>query len=301
MISVWDMSRDADVDRLYQLPLADFTAARNTLAKKPGKDAAEIRALAKPPLAAWAVNQLHWRDRKTWDALIDAAENLRRANKAVLSGRSGDVRAAGQVHDEAVQDALKATLAILSAENHAVTDATKQAILNTLRALPGDEPPGRLSQVLQPGGFEMLAGLSVAAPSSKATKGTKEGTKAKETEPRASAQSKADARALTQAREAAASADRALKDAEQAVRRHEFEIARATRDAERAVKAVEHARAALDAAKAEFAGAERARTEAEARRDTAEEAAKKAGSAVTAARRHAEAAAAALKRVTSGE
>src|SRR4051812_5545673 len=200
------MSRDADVDRLFQLPLGDFTAARNALAKKPGKDGAEIKALTKPPLGAWAVNQLYWRDRKTWDALVDAAENLRRANTAVLAGRSGDVRAAGTAHDQAVQDALKATLAIVSADGHPVTDATKQAIVNTLRALPSADTPGQLSRVLQPGGFEVLSGLTLK--DTKETKDTKEHAK----DTKAHTQSKADAKALTRAREAAAAADRALKD-----------------------------------------------------------------------------------------
>src|SRR5262245_3646551 len=132
--------KDADLNHLYQLPLEEFTAARNALAKSAGKDAAAVRALTKPPLAAWAVNRLYGQDRRSWDALIESAENLRRANKAVLAGRAGDVRAAGQVHDEAVQDALKATLSLLSGAGHPVTDATKQSILTTLRALPGDEP-----------------------------------------------------------------------------------------------------------------------------------------------------------------
>src|SRR5215471_6391474 len=197
-----------DLDRLYQLPLDEFTAARNALAKTAGTNSGAIRALTKPPLGAWAVNQLYWRDRKTWDALVAAAENLRRANKAVLSGRAGDVRAAGTVHDQAVQDALKATLEIVSAAGHPATDATKQAIANTLRALPADEPAGRLTRVLQPGGFEMLAGLSIAAGAPKEhAKPAKDHAK----ETKEQALSKADAKALTQAREAAASADRALK------------------------------------------------------------------------------------------
>jgi hypothetical protein len=283
-----------DLDRLYQLPLDEFTAARNALAKNAGANAGAIRGLTKPPVAAWAVNQLYWRDRRAWDALVDAAENLRRANKAVLSGRSGDVRAAGTVHDQAVQDALKATLEILTHDGHPATDATKQAIVNTLRALPAGEPPGRLTKVLQPGGFEMLAGLSVAAPA----KTTKEGKVTKEAKgTKEHAQSKADAKALTAAREAAASADRALKDAEQAVRRHEFEIARATRDEERAAKAVEQARAALAEAKAALANAERDHGEAGERREAAEAAAKAASGAVETARRAATAAQAALKKL----
>jgi hypothetical protein len=290
------VSKDTEIAALYQLPLDEFTAARNALAKTSGKDAATIRALSKPPVAAWAVNQLYWKTRRTWDALVDAAENLRRVNKAVLGGRAGDVRTAGQVHDEAVQDALKATLALLTDAGHPVTDGTKQAILNTLRALPGDDPPGRLTRVLQPGGFEMLAGLSLA----KNSKDAKEprGTKPPK-EPSESVQSKADAKALTQAREAAASADRALKDAEQAVRRHEFEIARATRDEERGARGVEQAHATLAEAKNGLAAAERDRDEAVSRREAAEAAAQKAVAAVTTARRQAEAAAAALKKIQS--
>jgi hypothetical protein len=286
------VSRDADIDRLYQSPLDEFTGARNALAKGAGKDSGAIRALTKPPLAAWAVNQLYWQDRRTWDSLIDAAENLRRVNKAVLAGRSGDVRAAGSAHDAAVRDALKATLAQLATAGHPVTDATRQAIVNTLRALPAEETPGRLTRTLQPGGFEMLAGMSVAAPARKDTKDTK-GTKS--TKERA--QSKEDARALTQAREAAAAADRALKDAEQAVRRHEFEIARAVRDEERAGRALEQARAALDDAQRALATAERDQAGVESRRTEAESAAKNAASAVTGASRQADAAHAALKKI----
>jgi hypothetical protein len=310
------MRPQVDLDRLYQLPLDEFTAARNALAKG-AKNASEIRALPKPPVAAWAVNQLYWKDRRTWDALVDAAENLRRVNKAVLAGRSGDVRAAGAAHDAAVHDALKATLDQLTAAGHPATEATRQAVLNTLRALPADDPPGRLARVLQPGGFEMLAGLTVAGPARKETKGTKEdrdqtkeGTEeaTKEATREATreatseatkgvARSKADAKALTQAREAAATADRALKEAEQAVRRHEFEIARATRDGERAARAVEEARAALDEAKAALAAAERDQADARTRRGQAEAASKKATSAVSAARRQAAAAHSHLKKI----
>lgn len=282
-----------DLDHLYQLPLDEFTAARNALAKKAGTNAGAIRALVKPPVAAWAVNQLYWRERRAWDALVSAAENQRSVNKAVLGGRAGDVRAAGQVHDEAVQVALKATLALLARDGHPATDATKLAIVNTLRAVPGGEAPGRLTRALQPGGFEMLAGLTLSA----GTKATTETAHAKPLPP--APKTSADVKALTKAREAAASADRALKDAEQAVRRHEFEIARATRDEERAAKTVEQAHAALAAAKTDLANAERDERESTARRESAEAAAKKAVSAVDAARSAATAASAALKKLNS--
>ena len=47
-----------EIARLYQLPLDEFTSARNALAKRAGSDAAGIRALTKPSVPAWAVNQL---------------------------------------------------------------------------------------------------------------------------------------------------------------------------------------------------------------------------------------------------
>lgn len=291
------VSTHTEIDQLYRLPLDEFTAARNALAKG-AKNAAEIKALTKPPLAAWAVNQLYWRDRRTWDALIDAAENLRRTHKAVLGGKSGDVRAAGAAHDAAVQDATKATLALLDTP---ATDAVKQAVVNTLRALPADDPPGRLTRVLQPGGFEMLAGLSISgrAPATHGKAGTTKHEKTPAT-PEKAARSKADTRALTQAREAAAAASHALRAAEQSVRRHEFEIARATRDEERGDKAVEQAEAALAEAKAALAAAERDRADAKKRRTAAEQALDEAQHAVVAARKQADAAAAALKKVQTG-
>ena len=54
---------DEEIARLYQLPLADFTAARNALVKQAGARAPEVRGLHKPPVPAWAVNQLLWHHR----------------------------------------------------------------------------------------------------------------------------------------------------------------------------------------------------------------------------------------------
>ena len=59
-------SPDDLIDQLYQLPLDEFTAARNALAKSSGQ--ASLKALEKPTLAAWAVNQLYWHQRATYDA-----------------------------------------------------------------------------------------------------------------------------------------------------------------------------------------------------------------------------------------
>ena len=62
----------AEIDNLYQLPLSDFTGARNALAARVRGEqgteaAAAIKSLAKPSIPAWVVNQLYWRDRKDFE------------------------------------------------------------------------------------------------------------------------------------------------------------------------------------------------------------------------------------------
>lgn len=288
---------EGEIDRLYQRPAEEFTAARNALAKGAGADAARIRALAKPPIGAWAVNQLYREDPDTWNALIEASENARRVHRAVLSGKAADVRAANKVHDEAADRALKTTLAILAKAGHPATDATRHAIGTTLRALPADETPGRLTRMLQPAGFETLAGLSVMAGAGKLSKAPKAG-KAESAPARAEsvaaerpARSKADVKALTQARQSAAAATRALRDAENAVRREEFERVRTEREEKRAADAAEKARDAAAHAAAELEQAEDAAARAAEARTAAVTHAREAQQALTSARTQAETAA----------
>jgi hypothetical protein len=292
---------DTEIDRLYQLPPDEFTAARNALAKEAGADGADVRRLAKPPIAAWAVNQIYWKRRDTYDALSAASSELRKLHKAILSGRRADIRDAAKVHDDAIDAALKAALAILQEEGHPVTDATRQAILTTLRALPADDPPGRLTRTLQPGGFEMLAGLSIGGPKPGANKGSfrlkaeatrAEGTRAEATrveatraEPATPAKARTDPKAAAQARVAHEAAARAVREAEQAASRAEFEAARLTREAAKAAKEVEEAREALEAAQQTLEDAKAAAATTARARETADRRAKEAGRALDAARR----------------
>ncbi len=274
---------DADIDRLYQLPLDQFTSARNALARAAGSDGSVVKRLAKPPLAAWAVNQLYWDRRRVYDALVRAATEMRKAHKAVIEGRRGDLGGAGREHELALETALKSTLQLLR-ERQPATDATRHAVLNTLRALPGDEPPGRLSKALAPGGFEMLAGIQVpgsVGPSVRRSGGTvrTQGTK----DPRTQGPSDREA------------AERAIRDAEHHARRAEFESARAVRDAAKAQKRVEQARAALERAREELSNAEREAAVAERDaaaaervRESAERKARDAESALDAARKKAQ-------------
>ena len=271
---------EADIDRLYQGPLEEFTAARNALAKEAGTRGKEIRALTKPPLAAWAVNQLHWKRRQVYDALMSAAETLRRAHAAVLSGRAGDVRTATKEHDERVSAALEAALDVLREAGHPATDATRHAIQTTLRALPADEPAGRLTRTLQPGGFEALAGLSIRGAKAPAILKPPPKPAAKAAPAEGPKKSARDTKALAKARESLASATRALKAAEHTAQREEFERARAARDDEKATKAVAAARKAVEEAEEDLRSAEAEATAAGKKKDSAERRVREAEAAV---------------------
>jgi len=98
---------DDDVDALYRLPLAEFTAARNTLAarlKQGGRrnEADFVKTLGKPPVSAWAVNQLYWNHRDAFDRLIATRERFRQAQNSRLSRKAADMRSALDARREAL-------------------------------------------------------------------------------------------------------------------------------------------------------------------------------------------------------
>jgi hypothetical protein len=153
---------DDKIDDLYRLPLGEFTAARNALAKSlKGDDAKRVRTLEKPTVVPWAVNQVYWRARSTYDRLMKSGEKLRAAQIAALEGRAADVRAAGEAHRRAIADAVG------EAERLAAAAAAKpgaDALARTFESLSltasAPKTPGRLTDALQPAGFEALAGIS---------------------------------------------------------------------------------------------------------------------------------------------
>ncbi len=273
---------DAQIDRLFQLPLDEFTAARNALAKNAGKEGTAIRQLLKPPVAAWAVNQLYWSRRDEYEALVEAASAMRQTHKAVIEGRRGDLRAAGRDHEHALDAALKATVVVMKASGQPATDATRHAVLNTLRALPAGDEPGRLMRALTPGGFEMLSGLKPA-------KRPGQSTSAKAPKPHSTAVARVPAGAKAAKETARAkserdSAERAVRHAEHQVRRAEFDTARTAREAVKADRRLEDARAGLQQAREELDGAERAAAAAVRAKGLAERTSRDADIALLAAR-----------------
>jgi hypothetical protein len=167
-------AHSSHVDRLYALPLSEFTAARNALAKElKSKDdragAARVAALAKPNLSSWAVNQIYWRRRPVFDALIEAGDRFRKAQSAHLTGRrAADLQEISRERQEALDAALKAGLEFLR-ESGSTASQMRDRIVRTLEAIAAygrtspEEARGRLSEDMNPPGFEALAALASGA------------------------------------------------------------------------------------------------------------------------------------------
>ena len=162
------MASERDINKLYQVSLGEFIAARNALAKATGTAGATIRALEKPTAAAWAVNQLYWSERRAYEKLIRASERIRAGHSHVLKGKKIDLRALETQHSAAVKGAAEVVRAILNRAGDPATPATMKSVVDSLQALPGGSEPGRLSKALAPIGFGAFGALMKGAVSSKA-------------------------------------------------------------------------------------------------------------------------------------
>jgi len=162
------------IDRLFDLPLDEFTAARNELAKQLKKDgdaeAAEaVRGVAKPSVAAWAVNQLARREPETVRTLLNVGARLRSAQERALKGKhaADELRGAQAEEREAVRRLTQRAEKILRDAGRAASGAMLDRVSSTLRAAAVAEPgrtalrEGRLSGDVEVSGFDAFAGLEL--------------------------------------------------------------------------------------------------------------------------------------------
>ena len=159
-----------DFDGLFQLPLTEFTAARNALAarlKKAGRgdEADRVKALSKPTISAWVVNQLYWKYRDAFNRLTAAGEGLRRAQASQLSGKAADMRGPLAARRESISELSRLAGALLGNAGHNTTPDTLRRVATTLEALStnsslsGGPQLGHLTEDVDPPGFESLAAL----------------------------------------------------------------------------------------------------------------------------------------------
>ena len=233
---------EQELEQLYRGPLAAFTPTRNDLARRLEKagqsDAAErIRALKKPSIPVWTVNQLARRHREEVDALVAAGTRLRRAQEEAFGGRGADaLREATTAEREAIRRLTHRAHALLREEGRSASQSVLERIAGTLRAAAVDPDvaelvaAGRLAGELDSPGFTAVADL--APPRKRKARPSDAEERKRQAELR-----KLQARIERLERKAAEEESRA-DEARQA--------------AETAGRRAEEARAALDAARAEL-------------------------------------------------
>lgn len=241
LASVPDLDRE--LDALYDLPLEEFTKARNDLVGRLRKAhqseaAAEVRALKKPTVVAWAANRLARDEPKLTAALLEAGERLRETQQRALAGnaKQDEVTEATAAERETIR-------ALLTAARRRFGDRATSALLDklsqTLRAAAVDATArqllerGRLTEELQAIGFGPLEAVKPAA-----RQGDEVGRAARE---RVSAL-RTEARRLSAAAE---EAERELEDAKRAVEAHREEAEQKRADASRVAAELAEAEEAL--------------------------------------------------------
>src|SRR5260370_1505792 len=162
---------DDDFDALFKVPLTEFVGAGKALAarlKQNGfvSEAEGVKALAKPSISAWTVNQLYWRHREAFDELIATGQRFR---KAQVTGKMLNMREALDARREALSHLSNLATEALRDAGHNPSPDTLRRIASTLEALSAytsrsDGPSlGRLTEDIDPPGFDSLGSFTPSA------------------------------------------------------------------------------------------------------------------------------------------
>lgn len=277
------MSSAADeIGWLYGLPLAEFTEARNALARRfrdEGERASAVRVkeLRKPSVPAWTVNQLVRTREVDVQRLIKAGERLRHAHEQALAGDSpGDFEEAQRDEQTALSRLRAAAQETLDASGH--SGSMLERVISTLRAAATTEDgrrllkEGRLTEELEPPGFDALLGVPLKPRAKQPTKPKQPAPKAKRTTPQAAEKRQGGQTAQRRDAEQRAERRQALSDTRAHVRqlRQQADKARqrmrqAEREAERAERAAAEANSRVQEAENELTALESDLAEAEAK------------------------------------
>ncbi len=212
-------------DRLYALPLPEFTPTRDALVKEQKADkelAARLKALKKPSVAAWVVNLLVRRATEQVDQLLQVGAALRAAQESLDAAQLREFTKQRRQLTHAVTTEARA---LAAEEGTRVTEAVAEQVEATLTAAMVDEGAGQavrsglLVAALSTTGVEAVdVSRAVAAPEALgfAASPTAAEPPAKP-ELHVVPDPDADEKARAAAREALAEAESALADAESAL------------------------------------------------------------------------------------
>ena len=152
---------------LYGLPLEEFTPARDALAKElkaAGRkdDAADVKALRKPSVAAWALNRTARDHGEAIAGLRSAGADVRAAQREAMSGDAGRLREAGRALADEVDRVAGLAADALRAAGRPASAAQQEKLVATLRTAAVDDDAGDLlargvlADDLEATGFSLL-------------------------------------------------------------------------------------------------------------------------------------------------
>lgn len=252
-----------DEDALFDLPVGEFIAARDDRARRlrdegRADDAKAVKALRRPTLVAWAINQVVRADGEQYDALVAAGREMQKAQRRALSGvRDTGLRDASAVRRglvEALTDRAEQALAKAGAR----PDAHLGDVAATFEAASASPDvaeqvgAGRLSSpVRASAGFSSMTGLLAASLAGAGDDVADDG--GDDVDAAAAEQRRAAIRALEAARSRASASATTAREARRTAHTLADEAAAAIRVAEDAERAAVAARSAADelAARAE--------------------------------------------------
>jgi DNA repair exonuclease SbcCD ATPase subunit len=242
-----------EIERLYSLPLDQFTSERDSLARKfrdagdkVGADA--IKALRKPTVSAWAINQIARKERMKVRSLLVAGEKLRKAHGDVLSGgQPAAVAEATEAERNAITHLVSSAEKVLSEAGHSASQSTLDRIATTLRAAAVEDEGrdllerGRLQRDLDPTGFGPPVPVATVARSGATARGGKAARDARKRQQAAEEKVRALRTEVTELTKAASDADARVAAARQDLLAAETEARAAQRKVERAQSRLEAA------------------------------------------------------------
>jgi hypothetical protein len=212
---------EAELDRLYGLPLDEFVRERDEAAKRlrreGEREAADVvKAQRKPTAGAWALNQAIRRRRSERDALLEAGERLRAAHEALLAGGDPAVLREATQEERRLAGALADCSEAIASETGKSGPALKERVRASLHAATVDD---EAREELEKGRFVRereavgLGPFGAAAPELKPARPRKARSKSAP-----AAERKRDGKAAAEREQRRAAAEHALDEARAALR-----------------------------------------------------------------------------------
>jgi hypothetical protein len=135
---------NAEIDRLYGLPLDEFVPQRDAAAKRlrAGGErdaAAAVKALRKPTAGAWALNQAVRRRGAETQALLGAGERLRAAHAGLLAGGDRNELRAAMDEQRRLAGVLSDCAEAIASETGKSGPALRERVRSTLHAAAVDD------------------------------------------------------------------------------------------------------------------------------------------------------------------